>query len=238
MRSRRSPVPTPPTEVARRRGSGWWRRSECVPESANDWTSAMGNPLHYSLELPQRCLQLIDELWPYAEKTQQPNHPNLGPLTTTFLISMSMPIINLPIERIERGRNGESYADDRPIDPAVTKAVDHMLGGQTQSPIPWLSPKVRIGSSAQSASPPDPEFKCNWLHSLPPSLTQKAGPRIVLRGFSLGLPDLGLGRRPGGPGSLSSATLTAGLCGLSPSQVSGHSHRRGGRGGPRSRLWR
>jgi hypothetical protein len=27
----------------------------------------MGNPLHYSLELPQRCLQLIEELWPHAE---------------------------------------------------------------------------------------------------------------------------------------------------------------------------
>jgi hypothetical protein len=90
----------------------------------------MGNPLHYSLELPQRCLQLIDELWPFAEKTQQPGRPDLGPLTTTFLISMSMPIINLPIERMERCRHGQSYANDRPIDPAVAKAVDNMLGGQ------------------------------------------------------------------------------------------------------------
>jgi hypothetical protein len=29
----------------------------------------MGNPLHFSAELPQRCLQLINELWPYVEKT-------------------------------------------------------------------------------------------------------------------------------------------------------------------------
>jgi hypothetical protein len=39
-----------------------------------DWTieRSMGNPLHYSLELPQRCLQLIEELWPYVLQTKQP----------------------------------------------------------------------------------------------------------------------------------------------------------------------
>ena len=79
----------------------------------------MGNPLHYSLELPQRCLQLIEELWPFAERTRHGGHPNLGPLTTTFLISMSMPIINLPVERIERYKNeqDEGYADDRHLMP-------------------------------------------------------------------------------------------------------------------------
>jgi hypothetical protein len=78
----------------------------------------MVNPLHYSLELPQRCLQLIEELWPHAEKARQRGLPKLGALTTTFLISMSMPIINLPVERIERYKNerGQGYADDRHVD--------------------------------------------------------------------------------------------------------------------------
>lgn len=77
----------------------------------------MGNPLHFSTELPGRCLQLIEELWPYAERTRQQDRPDLGSLTTTFLISMSMPIINLPIERIERHKNPEveGYADDSPL---------------------------------------------------------------------------------------------------------------------------
>lgn len=101
----------------------------------------MGNPLHYSLEIPRRCLQLIDELWPYAERTQQANRPDLGPLTTTFLISMSMPIVNLPVERIERHRcaKKEGYADDRHIDAALTTAVDTILGAQQLAMAPFYS---------------------------------------------------------------------------------------------------
>ena len=36
-------------------------------------------------ELPQRCLQLIEELWPCAEKVLPKDKPELGALTTTFL---------------------------------------------------------------------------------------------------------------------------------------------------------
>jgi hypothetical protein len=91
----------------------------------------MGNPLHYSLELPQRCLQLIEELWPCAERTWQPGRSSLGPLTTTFLISMSMPIITLPVERIERHQNdnGQGYADDRDLNRRLAEAVITVLGG-------------------------------------------------------------------------------------------------------------
>src|SRR3954454_23275259 len=102
----------------------------------------MGNPVHYSLELPQRCLQLVDELWPHAEKVLQKDRPDLGALTTTFLISMSMPIVNLPIERIERNLRTESdgYADDRHIDPAISKAVEQVLGGQEFRSAPFYVP--------------------------------------------------------------------------------------------------
>jgi hypothetical protein len=65
----------------------------------------MGNPLHTSLELPQRCLQLIDELWAAVEDTKEKQHPELGSLTTTFLLAMSMPIVNLPMERLVNGRH-------------------------------------------------------------------------------------------------------------------------------------
>jgi hypothetical protein len=44
----------------------------------------MGNPLHFSMEVPQRCLQLIEELWPHVENTRQADRPELGSLTTTF----------------------------------------------------------------------------------------------------------------------------------------------------------
>jgi hypothetical protein len=102
----------------------------------------MGNPLHFSLELPQRCLQLIDDLWPHVENVRQTDRPDLGSLTTTFLISMSMPIINLPIERIERHRNAQDdgYADDRRIDPQVAAAVLDTLSGQRFSKAPFYGP--------------------------------------------------------------------------------------------------
>jgi hypothetical protein len=55
--------------------------------------------------------------------------PDLGPLTSTFLISMSIPIINLPIERIERREGGENrhYADDRQINPRAATAIVETL---------------------------------------------------------------------------------------------------------------
>lgn len=104
----------------------------------------MGNPLHYSLELPQRCLQLIDGLWKHVEKTRQAHHPELGSLSSTFLISMSMPIINFPVERIERHVNAknESYADDRINDPKLAEAVATILGGQKLSKAPFYSSHV------------------------------------------------------------------------------------------------
>lgn len=89
----------------------------------------MGNPRNYSLALPERCLLLLDSLWLHAQNVFDNGRPDLGPLTSTFLISMSMPIINLPIERVERRRNAsDSYANDRPLNPDVASAVDQVLG--------------------------------------------------------------------------------------------------------------
>lgn len=88
----------------------------------------MGQPHHYGTELPERCLQLIENLWCQAEQVYIGKRPDLGPLTSTFLISMSMPIINLPIERIERHINKTpGYADDRHISKDVERAFDTVI---------------------------------------------------------------------------------------------------------------
>jgi hypothetical protein len=97
----------------------------------------MGNPLHTSLELPLRCLQLIDELWATVEATKEKRRPDLGSLTTTFLLAMSMPIINLPIERlVNRGGIGK-YADDRHLDKTATEAIDLIVGGHPLKDAPF-----------------------------------------------------------------------------------------------------
>jgi hypothetical protein len=88
----------------------------------------MANPNHYSLELPDRCLHIIDKLWPCVENLHHPVNPDAGPLTTTFLLAMAMPIIILPIERIERHQQNEGYADDRHIEPEIERAVKAGMG--------------------------------------------------------------------------------------------------------------
>lgn len=97
----------------------------------------MGNPLHYGIELPQRCLTLIEDLWANASQVRGGDRPDLGPLTTTFLVSMSMPIINLPVERIERQiglGDFEGYVDDRHIsDQAVAAFQDVIQRGRLRT---------------------------------------------------------------------------------------------------------
>lgn len=85
----------------------------------------MGTPQNYSRDLPERCLRLIDELWPAVEMVTIPSQAHLGPLTTTFLLAMATPVIVLPIERVERhfGRPTGGYVDDRHLDQHMTDEV-------------------------------------------------------------------------------------------------------------------
>lgn len=100
----------------------------------------MGNPLNYSLELPQRCMQLIDGAWEHVSKTYPQGNNELGPMTSTFLLSMSMPIINIPIERIERHRGNadQYYINDRLIDENITAAIDDIIGGREFGKCPFF----------------------------------------------------------------------------------------------------
>ncbi|RAP39495.1 hypothetical protein BYZ73_20205 [Rhodovulum viride] len=94
----------------------------------------MGNPQHYSVELPCRCLALINGLWHEASKLHGEENPELGPLTSTFLVSMSMPILTIPLERVERqiGKaEDQAYADDRHLGPKAADAfVDVIRKGK------------------------------------------------------------------------------------------------------------
>lgn len=99
----------------------------------------MGNPKHFSLELPQRCLTLIDELWSEVEKITIKKEEHLGPLTTTFLVAMAIPIFNLPVERIAKQIGiGEGYADDRGLKPELAAEVRDKLGGASFTKAPFF----------------------------------------------------------------------------------------------------
>jgi hypothetical protein len=93
----------------------------------------MGVPAHFSLELPRRCMKLIEELLPTVGAVfADDDRRDLGGLTSTFLISMAGPIVVLPIERIERHqqkKDREGYADDRRLNPALSRSLKDVLGG-------------------------------------------------------------------------------------------------------------
>ena len=126
----------------------------------------MGIPEHFSLELPQRCLQLIDDLMPEAKKTFVPGSEELGPLTTTLLLALAAPTINLPYERIFQhiGSDGDGYADDRQINSELTKSV-HETFQRLQF---HQTPFYEDGAWSFVSRPADPGF--NVAEGLPSDL--------------------------------------------------------------------
>lgn len=146
----------------------------------------MGNPQHFSLELPQRCQQLIQELYPYL-----PDGTNCGEvprkLRATFLLSISMPMINLPLERINKFRADDGQAkhlaaehmNDRPLDMNVANAMQLAIDS-----------KILLKDA--------PFFSGSWRYlRLPkgegfPNLAQNGLPQAVADALSVNTSDAGL----------------------------------------------
>lgn len=102
----------------------------------------MGNPSHYSQDLPNRCHRLTESLWPKVLDVFEEGKERLGPLTTTFLLAMATPMVVLPIERIQRhrGREIKGYVNDRPLDGALAQAIDQTIGANPFSECPFFDP--------------------------------------------------------------------------------------------------
>lgn len=93
----------------------------------------MGVPYHTSRDIPGRCLYLIDRLHDQVKEVEAPHGHGEGPLDTTFLFAMSVLILTLPIERLEKHRmkekaGAQGYLDDRPLDKDAARDVDAVLG--------------------------------------------------------------------------------------------------------------
>ncbi len=65
----------------------------------------MENPQSFSIDIPRRCQILIDELWPLISEKRDDGSL---PLNASFLLAISTPMINLPIERIWKPEMGHS----------------------------------------------------------------------------------------------------------------------------------
>lgn len=89
----------------------------------------MSRPQHFSRDLQTRCLHLIRELGPVVAKGERAG-PFGGPLTTTFLLAMAMPMLVLPFERIvQPATQRRAHGDDRDLDAGLTKRMLGGLGG-------------------------------------------------------------------------------------------------------------
>lgn len=85
----------------------------------------MGNPTHFSLEVPKRAHQLLRDLY---EQLNDSDGTRL-PLKATFLLSVSMPIVILPIERIlkYKQKRAEGHMNDAVLNPRLADAVDRAI---------------------------------------------------------------------------------------------------------------
>lgn len=144
----------------------------------------MTNPQHFSLELPQRCQQLIRDLYPDLPYGEDCGDVPLR-LRATFLLAMSMPMINLPLERINRYRDaGEArrpaaqHLNDSPLNPIVAAAIRTSVDGE-----------VRLRDA--------PFFRGTWRYmELPrgedfPNLAMDGIPEVVANRLADGASDAG-----------------------------------------------
>lgn len=104
----------------------------------------MGKPQHYSADLSSRCLRLLEELEPHAAQTFMPGQDErLGPLTATFALTMAIPIITLPYERLYNLRNADfHYADDRQLKDELTASLKAEMGLEKLSHAKFYRPDV------------------------------------------------------------------------------------------------
>ncbi|RUV95464.1 MULTISPECIES: hypothetical protein [unclassified Mesorhizobium] len=91
----------------------------------------MGNPQNFSIDVPRRCLILLEQLWPSVSNKAD---ERLLPLNASFLLAISTPMVNLPIERIWKPQKGRAvgHLNDSVLDASLAKAVKVDIG---QSPV-------------------------------------------------------------------------------------------------------
>jgi hypothetical protein len=96
---------------------------------------------HYARDIVERCDWLIESLLPVV--MDDPASRFGGPLGTTFLLAMSMPMVLLPMERILKPAKQDSVADDRSIDETLGKAVADTMGSTAKfGDAPFAQPDV------------------------------------------------------------------------------------------------
>lgn len=95
----------------------------------------MGNPQNFSIDVPRRCKLLLDQLWPTVSNKADGRLP----LNASFLLAISTPMVNLPVERIWKPQDGRAvgHLNDAVLDASLAKAVKANIGLQPVSQAPF-----------------------------------------------------------------------------------------------------
>lgn len=101
----------------------------------------MGNPQNFSIDIPRRCQMLIDELWPLISEKRDDGSL---PLNASFLLAISTPMINLPIERIWKPEMGHAvgHLNDGVLSSRLAGAMRKNIGNRPISQAPFYQPDV------------------------------------------------------------------------------------------------
>ncbi len=109
----------------------------------------MGNPAHFSLEVPKRAHQLLREL--YGQLADMDG--TKLPLKATFLLSVSMPIVVLPIERILKyKKRAEGHMNDAVLNPRLADAIHQAIDLEAKVheakffSVPWQYASLKKGA--------------------------------------------------------------------------------------------
>ncbi len=107
----------------------------------------MGNPTHFSLDVPKRAHQLLRELYDQLGNSEGTKLP----LKATFLLSVSMPMVILPVERILNAKQ-KGHMDDAVINPGLADAVGQAINLEARVHLagfftgPWQYASLEKGS--------------------------------------------------------------------------------------------
>jgi hypothetical protein len=125
----------------------------------------MGNPQNFSIDVPHRCQILLEQLWPSVSNKAD---GRLLPLNASFLLAISTPMVNLPIERIWKPQMGRAvgHLNDGVLDASLAKTVK---GHISQSPVA-SAPFYKAGAWRYSYLPKGAEL---------PDLSKQGLPAVV-----------------------------------------------------------
>lgn len=126
----------------------------------------MGNPQNFSIDVPRRCHLLLEQLWPSVSDKVDGRLP----LNASFLLAISTPMVNLPIERIWKPQNGRAvgHLNDGALNASLAKAMKADISQSAVAQAPFYN----LGAWRYHFLPKGADLPDLSKHGLPAAVQQ------------------------------------------------------------------